>query len=95
MTLETFAERKRRENQGGAPKVYVYDKAPAQLRHQISLAIVEGIGTYELTDRHGLDAYEPDNPTAYECWQEIDRACRKEILRAISTTGLVSLKFAV
>ena len=79
MTFETFAERKRRENQAGAPKVYVYDKAPAQLRHQISLAIVEGIGTYKLTDRYGLDDYEPDNPIAYECWQEIDRICRKEI----------------
>ena len=56
MLFETFAERKRRESQGGQPEVYIYDKAPAQLRHQIGVALSEGIGTfrtigiYDITD---------------------------------------------
>jgi hypothetical protein len=79
MVFETFAERKRRQNRRDAPEVYIYDRAPAQLRHQISLALAEGLGSYTLLDRYGLDSYEPDNAAAYECWKQIDYACHKEI----------------
>jgi hypothetical protein len=77
MVFESHAERQRRQNRG-QPEVYVYDKAPAQLRHQISVALLEGIGTYNLTDPYYAGDV-ADNMIAYDCWKEIDRACRKEV----------------
>lgn len=79
MAFETFAQRKRRESRGGAPVVYVYDEMPEQLRRQIGIALSEGIGTFNLSDRYGLNIYASDNEDAYERWKEMDRACRKEI----------------
>lgn len=79
MAFESYAERQRRQQRSGQPEIYVYDKAPAQLRHQIKVALSEGIGTYNLTDPSGFNDYAPDDTVAYDCWKEIDRACRKEV----------------
>ena len=79
MAFESYAERQRREQRSGQPEIYVYDRAPAQLRHQIKVALSEGIGTYNLTDPSGFNDYAPDDTVAYDCWKEIDRACRKEV----------------
>ncbi len=79
MVFETYSRRKRRQDRGGEPEIYVYDDAPAQLRHQIGLALTEGIGEYTLSDPYNVYGETPDNETAYDCWREIDRACRKEI----------------
>ena len=79
MAFESYAERQRRQQRSGQPEIYVYDNAPAQLRHQIKVAFAEGMGTYNLTDRYGLNDYAPDDTVAYDCWKEIDRACRKEV----------------
>jgi hypothetical protein len=78
-TFETFAERKRRQARAGVPPDYVYDAMPPQLRHQISFALRGGIGRYRLRDPYGLNAYEPDHSTAFECWKAIDQACQDEV----------------
>ena len=59
--------------------VYTYDVAPRQLRYQIGMALKEGIGEYRIVDRFGLGDDSPDDEVAFDCWREIDRACRKEI----------------
>ena len=79
MAFETYAERQRHQNQGGAPEVYIYDQAPAQLRHQIGVALSEGIGSFTISDPYSVNSYRPDDTVAYDCWKEIDRACRKEV----------------
>lgn len=79
MAFETFAQRKRRESRGGVPVIYVYDTMPEQLRRQIGIALTEGVGTFNLSDRYGLNVYASDNEDAYKRWKDIDRACRKEI----------------
>jgi hypothetical protein len=79
MAYETYAERKRRRDRGGQPEVYKYDEAPPQLRHQIGMALTEGIGEYKFRDPYGLGSEGPDDEMAYDCWKEIDRACRKEV----------------
>jgi hypothetical protein len=73
--FETFARRKRLQERGGEPDVYTYDNAPEHLRHQICLALSEGIGHY-----HRFTGNEFDSPpNANTIWEEIDRVCRKEL----------------
>jgi AbiJ N-terminal domain 4 len=84
MPFETYAQRRRREQRNGQTDVYVYDEAPAYLRHQISEAFLEGIGTYELVDSTGFGECQPTDVYSYNCWKEIDRTCRKEIFPYLS-----------
>jgi hypothetical protein len=74
--FETFARRRQKEALNGEPEVYTYDEAPEQLRHQIALALVEGLGRYHVFTGNELSI----PPNANEVWTEIDRICRKEIL---------------
>ncbi len=75
MIFETFARRKQMEARNGEPEVYTYDKAPEQLRHQVALALAEGLGRYHRFT--GDEFHTP--PHNNELWTEIDRICRKEI----------------
>ena len=79
MPFETFAERKRRESQGGQPEVYIYDKAPAQLRHQIGLALSDGIGTFYIIGTYNAVGYKQEMQFSYDCWKYIDKKCREEV----------------
>lgn len=71
MIFETYSYRKRIAARSEEPEVYSYDVAPEQLRHQISMALQEGIGIYDYHDDHVLNAN--------QFWNLIDKACRKEI----------------
>ena len=79
MPFETYAQRKRRQERAGRPMQYTFDSAPPQLRYQIGVALKEGIGEYKIIDTYGLGNDGPDDQVAFEVWQEIDRACRKEV----------------
>jgi hypothetical protein len=79
MPFETFAQRRRREQRNGQADIYIYDVAPAYLRHQINEALLEGIGNYELVDNTGYGDYHPNFEHPYHKWKEIDRICRKEV----------------
>jgi AbiJ N-terminal domain 4 len=79
MPFETFAERKRRESQGGQPEVYIYDKVPAQLRHQIGLALSDGIGTFYIIGMYDANGYKPEMKFSYDCWKHIDKKCREGV----------------
>jgi hypothetical protein len=79
MVFETFAERTRRQSQGGQPEVYVYDRVPAQLRHQIALALSEGIGEFYTIGLYDSRGYTPDMKFSYGCWEIIDKKCREEV----------------
>jgi AbiJ N-terminal domain 4 len=75
MIFETFAYRKKLESRNGQPDVYTYDDAPKHLRHQICLALREGIGRFH---RYSGNEFNHVNE-ANEMWSEIDRICTKEI----------------
>lgn len=73
MIFETFARRKRQQNRNGELEIYTYDQAPEHMRHQICVALAEGIGRW-----YGVSYSEPP-PNANSWWMEIDRICRKEM----------------
>lgn len=79
MVFRTFAERKRLESLGSEPEVYVYDQAPAELRHQICLAFSEGIGRYVSVGPYDVSGISANAVIANQCWSKIDRICHKEI----------------
>ena len=73
--FETYARRKKLASGNGEPDVYTYDKAPAQLRHQIVMALSEGIGRF-----YDYGPYPTGNVhEANQTWRTLDRLCRKEI----------------
>ena len=80
--FETFAQRKRMQARASQPDVYVYDEVPPHLRHQICLALAEGIGRYH--DFTGNEFHTP--PNANDFWEHIDRICRKELPSYLSHT---------
>ena len=75
MIFETFAYRKKLESRGEQADVYTYDNAPKHLRHQICLALREGIGRFYSYSGNEFDHVNEAN----EVWCEIDRICTKEI----------------
>lgn len=80
---ETFARRKRQQSRGGEAEVYVYDRVPDHLRHQICMALSEGIGKY-----HRFTGNEFSTPpNANDMWEQIDRICRKELQSYLSYTN--------
>jgi hypothetical protein len=74
--FETFAQRQRQQSRGDEPEVYTYDRVPDHLRHQICLALAEGIGRYH---RLTGDPFQSPPPHANDMWEQIDRICRKEL----------------
>src|SRR5208337_698676 len=52
-----------------------YDQAPQHLRHQICMALREGIGLFYRPAPYAVH----DVPNANDAWSEIDKICRKEI----------------
>ncbi len=80
MIFETFAQRKKLASRKADADIYTYDKAPSQLRHQIVMALNEGIGPF-----HDYRSFDMNRvPEANEMWREIDRVCRKEIYSYLS-----------
>ncbi len=75
MIFETYAHRKRLAARKDEPDVYVYDQAPEHLRHQICMALCEGIGAFFIPGPYSFH----DRPNANDTWEEMDRICRKEI----------------
>lgn len=73
MIFETFARRQRQRSRNGEPEIYTYDRAPEHMRHQICVALAEGIG------RWCAVSYSHPPPNANSWWIEIDRICRKEM----------------
>jgi AbiJ N-terminal domain 4 len=73
MIFETFAYRL--AGRAGEPDVYTYDRAPDHLRHQICMALHEGIGSFHVYRGHEINSVAAAN----HAWSEIDRICRKEI----------------
>jgi AbiJ N-terminal domain 4 len=71
MIFETFAYRKRHQSRNGEPEVYTYDQAPDQLRHQICMALSDGIGPFR---ERAMDVV---NANRY--WRDMDKICRKEV----------------
>jgi hypothetical protein len=89
MVFETFACRKKLASRNGKPDVYAYDVAPKHMRHQICMALREGIGHFRRFTGNEF------NPVlqANAAWSEIDRTCRKEIesyLRPTSESNLAT-----
>ncbi len=74
MIFETYEFRKRRENKT-EPDVYRYDVAPKQLRHQICVALEEGIGSYIPDPNRGSGFLSETR----DCWDLIDEVCVKEV----------------
>src|ERR1019366_10647117 len=74
MIFETFAHRKRLQSRKGEPEIYTYDQAPEHMRHQICVALAEGIAVY-----YGRVGYNEPPPNADGIWGSIDRLCRKEL----------------
>jgi hypothetical protein len=74
MIFETFAHRKRLQSRKDEPEIYTYDQAPEHMRHQICVALAEGIGVY-----YGRGGYNEPPPNADGIWGSIDRLCRKEL----------------
>jgi len=56
MIFETFAYRKKLASRAGEPDVYTYDLAPEHLRHQICMALYEGIGRFHAYQAHELSS---------------------------------------
>jgi hypothetical protein len=82
MIFETFAHRKKLESRKGETDVYTYANAPDQLRHQVIMAIFEGIGRY-----YSYSGYEFNNIVeSNNAWRELDKVCRKEIYSYVSYT---------
>lgn len=75
MIFETFANRKRLANRGSEPDVYVYDNMPPQLRHQLAMIFVDGIGRYHVYSEFDFNRLAEAN----SIWVEIDDICRKEL----------------
>lgn len=73
--FETFKKRKQIAEKQGEPDVYTYDEIPDHLKHQILLAIVEGLGVYVEPNPYSYDS----SPNANDLWAVIDRVCRKEL----------------
>lgn len=71
MIFETYSYRKRLDERNGEPEVYSYETAPDQLRHQLAIAICEGIGNYSYNERDYLNAN--------EYWDILDQICSEEI----------------
>ena len=63
MIYETYARRKRLQSRNGEPEIYTYDQAPGHMRHQISLALAEGIGFYYVGDGFGHTPMEHGDPS--------------------------------
>lgn len=83
MIFETFAYRNRRSQQGELPDVYTYDNISEQLRHQICVALYEGIGIF-----HFYTGYEMQSVAeANEAWKMIDRVCHKELFSYLKFTS--------
>jgi hypothetical protein len=80
MIFKTFAQRKRMQSRSAEEDVYVYDKAPAHLRHQISMTFSEAIGRYDEPSLYSVN----ELPNANDIWRDIDRICRKEIQSYLS-----------
>ena len=76
MIFKTFAYREELARRAEQPDVYTYDKIPYQLRHQICVAICDGIGRYLSYGPYALDRVPDGNDACYK----IDRHCRKEII---------------
>jgi hypothetical protein len=81
--FETFAHRKRLATREGEPDVYTYDSAPHHLRHQICMALCEGIGQFMLPE----DLEWNHAPNANDIWEEMDKICRKEIHSYLKYVG--------
>jgi hypothetical protein len=80
MIFETYAHRKRLADRKGEPDVYVYDQAPEHLRHQICMALREGIGQYYPSRGYDYTTL----PEANEIWEEMNKICVKEIKSYLS-----------
>jgi hypothetical protein len=83
MVFETFAYRKKLAQRGEEHEIYTYDNLPHQLRHQMCVALCEGIGRYHIYAPYALDRV----PEANEGWGIIDRLCRKEIYSYLNYLG--------
>jgi hypothetical protein len=88
MIFETFAQRKRLQSRKGEPEIYTYDQAPEHMRHQICVALSEGIGNFHQFT--GNEFHAP--PNANDLWKEMDRICRKEIQSYLNYTQEWNLK---
>jgi hypothetical protein len=73
--LQSYSLRKRLQERGEEPDVYTYDEAPDFLRHQIAVAIHEGVGNYFVRDNPLVHP----QPQANQLWHELDRMCMKEV----------------
>jgi hypothetical protein len=87
MIFETFAYRNKIAQRGELPDVYTYDNVPQHLRHQICVALCEGIGRF-----HIYSGYEMQNVTeANQAWKMIDKICHKELYSYLKFTSNSSL----
>jgi hypothetical protein len=73
--IQSYSLRKRLQERGEEPDVYTYHETPDFLRHQIAVAIYEGVGDYFLRD----SPFVHPHPHANRLWHELDRLCMKEI----------------
>jgi hypothetical protein len=87
MIFETFAYRNKIAQRGELPDVYTYDNVPQHLRHQICVALCEGIGRF-----HIYSGYEMQNVAeANQAWKMIDKICHKELYSYLKFTSNSSL----
>ncbi len=70
MIFDTFARRKRMRESGETPEVYIYDVASEQMRYQINLVMLEGIGVFQ-QNTYGANAN--------EWWNLVNEVCDREI----------------
>ncbi len=83
MIYETFSYRNKVSQRGDLPDVYTYTSAPEHLRHQICVALYEGIGRF-----HVYSGYEMHEiAEANEAWKIIDRVCHKELYTYLKFTS--------
>jgi AbiJ N-terminal domain 4 len=88
MSYETYEQRRRRELRSSQPDVYNYVSASKQLRHQIGIAILEGIGSYEENFEFNSQKFpSSDSELSFECWETIDRVCVEEVYEYLQFTG--------
>ena len=75
MTFQTYSERRRLAQKVGEPEIYVYIEFSKQFRHQVSMAVEEGIGRYHVYSGHEWGSISEAN----DVWNFLHKTCVKEV----------------
>jgi len=75
MIFQTYSERRRLAQKAGEPDIYVYSEFSKQFRHQVSMAVEEGIGCYHVYSGHEWDSIAEAN----DVWEFLHNTCVKEV----------------